>query len=388
MSVTANQRRLLLELLADLRPHWHRDRNLPARLQSWLAARRAGSRDRRLYRELTYTALRILPWIESASEDEAVGLIAAEAADTPATRDFRAAYAQPDLVATADRAALLPVWLAAEAPALLADSAHGDTLRSRAPLWIRQQTGAPDRFLAECTARGWSARRAEVLRTAWQLPADAPVTDTAAYRAGDIEVQDLGSQLILAATAPDAGGQWFDACAGAGGKTLQLAQLLGPGGHVTAHDIRADALKELRIRADRAGLRNVTVTRSAPASGGFDGVLVDAPCSGSGTWRRAPHLKWTTTPGDLARAAAIQGELLNRFAGLVRAGGRLVYATCSICRTENQAVVETFLREHPEFAEVAPAAAFGLTPGSPGTAILPATHDTDGFYFATLRRAG
>src|SRR5690606_24311931 len=154
-------------------------------------------------------------------------------------------------------------------------------------------------------------------------------------------IQDLGSQLVLATLAEAPAGHWLDACAGAGGKTLQLARLLGPAGRVTAHDIRAGALAELKTRARRAGLDTIVTTTTLPAAA-FDGVLVDAPCTGSGTWRRTPRLKWTTAPEDVARAARLQAELLARFSRLVRPGGRLVYATCSLCRSENEAVVAGF----------------------------------------------
>ncbi len=385
MSVTDNQKRLLLDLLETLRPHWRNDRNLPSRIATWLVARRAGSRDRRLYRELAYTALRILPWIDAATGDEAVGLIAAEAAGQPATREFRAAFARPDLVAAADRRRLLPAWLADEAPAVWNDPAQFETLLSRAPLWLRSARGDPQRMIGEFSERGWTATPSAILPGAWQLPADVPLTDTAAYRRGDVEIQDLGSQLILGAAGIEPGGQWLDACAGAGGKTLQLAQLLGAAGHVTAHDVRAKALQELRTRAIRAGIHQVTTTTESP-KGRFDGVLVDAPCSGTGTWRRAPHLKWTTTPHDIARAAELQREILARGAARVRPGGRLIYATCSLCHTENQAVARAFAANHPDFEPEACAPRFGLLEAQPGTVILPAAHDTDGFYFAAFRR--
>ena len=390
MSVLDHQRRLLLELLDLLRPHWRRDRNLPARLTPWLAAHRAGSRDRRLYREFTYTALRILPWIENASPADAIGLIAAESADTPSTHAFRAAFALPDLVATANRSPLLPAWFDAASPTLAADPAQRTALLSRAPLWLRLQTDTPAPVAAEFATLGWSPEPAPILPIAWRLPADTPVTSTAAHRNGLVEIQDLGSQLILAAADLAPGGHWLDACAGAGGKTLQLARLLGPAGRVTAHDIRPAALSELAARAQRAGLPNITITPAgSPPSAQtlYDGVLIDAPCSGSGTWRRAPHLKWTTTPADLTAASATQHHVLTQFAPHVRpAGGRLIYATCSLARTENEDVIAHFLTHHPDFTVERPNPLWSLLPAGDGTLIPPATHDTDAFFFAVLRR--
>ena len=202
---------------------------------------------------------------------------------------------------------------------------------------------------------------------------------------GLVEVQDLGSQLILASVGVEPGGRWLDACAGAGGKTLQLARLLGRSGQIDAHDIRPAALAELRIRVTRAGISHVR-TRTQPDAAGYDGVLVDAPCSGTGTWRRAPHLKWVTTETQIARAAETQSALLRQFSAFVRPGGRLVYATCSLSQQENQAVVATFLAEHDAFTPESFRRTFGLETSAGGVTIWPARHDTDGFFAATLRR--
>lgn len=307
MSLAENQRRILLEFLRALRPHWRADRALPARVQRLLADRRCGSRDRRLYRELLYTAIRALPWIESAAEDLAVARIAQLAADIPATSAFRATFADPSAVADLDPTELLPGWLRDECPAAFAP-AERDTLLRRAPLWLRLQTDSADSVFAEFAALGCPLVPSGVVTDAWRCPTEIDATQTAAFRSGAFEVQDLGSQLLLATVDGLGPGQnWFDACAGAGGKSLQLARLLGPTGRVDASDIRPAALAELRARADRAGLRNIRTTRSAAlGETRYDGVLVDAPCTGSGTWRRAPHLKWITTPTDIARAADLQ----------------------------------------------------------------------------------
>ncbi len=398
MSVVRSQQQVCLGLLRQLRPYWRRDAALPARLQRLLAAeRRFGARDRRLYRELLYTALRYLPWIEpglDSDPERAVRLIAWLAAETPATRDFRAELRGdwPDAGSLAARAEflglhaadLLPAWLREECPAAFSP-AELEAQLARAPLWLRLQTDEPAAVAAEFASLGWPTAPAAVLPTAWRVLAEADVTRSAAFATGRIEVQDLGSQLVLASAAPAAGEAWLDACAGAGGKTLQLARLLGPAGTVDAHDIRPTALAELRQRADRAGLRTIR-TVAAPAAGAYAGVLVDAPCSGSGTWRRSPHLKWVTTPATLTERAQRQQELLGRFAAAVRPGGRLVYATCSLCRRENAAVVAAFLAAQPDFAPEPPAHTFGFAPADGGLTILPARHDTDGFFVATLRR--
>jgi len=391
LSRAGSQKRTLVELLGRLRPHWRREAGLPARIDALLGGdRRLGSSDRRLYRELIYAVLRYLPWIESLLESnpsEAVRRIAWLAADTPSVRPFRAEISGdlPEcppgadakaLVLGADPDALTPDWLRAECPeAFLAPLR--DALLSRAPLWLRLQAGDPGAVLAEFDRRGWAWRRSPLAAGAVALPPDTDVARTDAYLCGGVEIQDVGSQLVLESARVAAGGIWLDACAGSGGKTLQLACLLGPDGRVFARDVRRAPLDALRARALRAGLAGrIDIGARAGPRGGFDGVLVDAPCSGSGTWRRSPNLRWVTTPESVRAAAARQVELLRENAARVRPGGLLVYATCSLCRGENESVVEAFIRENPGFgSELA------------GTRLLPQSHDGDGFFVASFKRA-
>jgi 16S rRNA (cytosine967-C5)-methyltransferase len=328
VSVAGSQQRTFLRLVGQLRPHWRSDAALPSRIQSLLAAHREfGARDRRLYRELIYTTLRFLPWIEPLLEpqpDEAARRVAWLAAETPATRAFRAAFASGDFP-RGDPAELLPAWFRDHCPELFTSPELDAQLR-RAPLWLRLQTDDPKRVHDEFAGLGWSWRPSAVLADALEVKGDVDVTRSRAWMEGLVEVQDLGSQLILASVGVEPGGRWLDACAGAGGKTLQLARLVGRSGQIDAHDIRPAALAELRIRVARAGISHVR-TRAQPDAAGYDGVLVDAPCSGTGTWRRAPHLKWVTTETQVARAAETQRALLRQFSAFVRPGGRLVYAT-------------------------------------------------------------
>jgi 16S rRNA (cytosine967-C5)-methyltransferase len=418
MNVVGSQRHTFLQLLAQLRPHWRRDPNLPERILTALRRHRGiGARDRRLYRELLYTAVRHLPWIEGRTDEELVALVAALAADTPATRAFRAAFADPRLMESLPREALLPAWFRDECPEAFSPP-QLNALLARAPLWLRLQTGEPARVFAEFADRGWAWQQSDLLPSAVKVLDEVDVTQTDSFAQGRFEVQDLGSQLLLESVGIEPGGRWLDACAGAGGKTLQLARLLGPDGQIDAHDIRPAALSELTARARKAGipvtvvhdrrsndsgghppppssggtsrpplqLQTASIAIVAKPSGPYDGVLVDAPCSGSGTWRRAPHLKWVTTPESIARAAAIQQTLLAQFAAQVRPGGRLVYATCSLCRSENAEVLAAVPAAHPDFAPAPFARTFGFTPNVGGLTIWPAAHDTDGFYVASLRR--
>ncbi|MBS0633820.1 MAG: RsmB/NOP family class I SAM-dependent RNA methyltransferase [Verrucomicrobia bacterium] len=399
MSLAGSQQRTFLHLLVALRPEWHRDENLPARIQALLARNRAfGSRDRRLYRELIYTTLRHLPWIEpllDTAPDRAVKIAAWLAADTPATSRLRAELTAdwPALpVSLAERAAflqqsaeaLLPAWFREHSPEVFAPAELDAQLR-RAPLWLRLQTDDPAAVLREFEQRGWATAPSPILPGALQVFGDVDVTQSDAYQRGAIEVQDLGSQLLLETAGLTPGGRWLDACAGAGGKTLQLARLLGPSGHVDAYDVRPAALRELALRAARAGLKNIAVL-PAPATATYDGVLVDAPCSGTGTWRRSPHLKWTTTARRVSQAAAQQQAILAELAPRVRPGGRLIYATCSLSRQENEDVIAAFLAQNPAFAPVPPAQSFGFPLRGGGLTFLPARHDTDGFFVASLQR--
>ena len=390
MSRTGSQSRTLLQLLRRLRPHWRTDPGLPSRIDALLGGdRRLGSRDRRLYRELIYAALRYLPWVEPLLESDPAGAvrrIAWLAADAPAVRPFRdevtaglptcpAGVEGKALVLGADPGALLPDWFPAECPEALSAPLR-DALASRPPLWLRLQAADPAPVLAEFDGLGWAWMRSPLLAGALALPPDTDVARTGAYRSGAVEIQDIGSQLVLESVGVAPGGSWLDACAGSGGKTLQLAAMLGPGGRVCARDARRAPLDALAERAARAGLAGrIDVGTPLDPPGGFDGVLVDAPCSGSGTWRRSPHLKWATGPSAVRDAAARQAALLRENLTRVRPGGLLVYATCSLCRSENESVVGAFLRENP-----------GVEPVLPGRTLMPQSHDGDGFFVSALRR--
>jgi 16S rRNA (cytosine967-C5)-methyltransferase len=399
-SLIRNQQKNFLRLITRLRPHVRTDRGLPARIQSLLSKNRAfGARDRRLYRELLYTSIRYWPWIEpllAKKPDTAMRIIAWLAADAPFTHEFRAELtaSMPPLPATiAARAEILkaestplPLWFRLHCPTLFS-SPQIEAIFSRAPLWLRLQTADPQPVFDEFARHEWTWRRTAVLPGAVELLADTDITRTTSYQSGLIEIQDLGSQLILETIGIDPGSRWLDACAGAGGKTLQLATLTGPRGSVEAHDIRADALRELRARTARAGLKNISIAGSTITST-YDGVLVDAPCTGSGTWRRAPHLKWSTTPEQVEEAAQAQLALLTEFAPHVRPGGRLVYATCSLSRRENEDVITAFLAAHREFGPAPFTRTFSTEPHGPCLTFLPALHDTDGFFVASLHRIG
>lgn len=177
---------------------------------------------------------------------------------------------------------------------------------------------------------------------------------TPGFHAGRFEVQDLASQAVGLLCGPKAGQTWWDVCAGEGGKTLHLADQMANRGTVWATDRAAWRLKRLRLRAGRAGLFNIRWgawdgTGPVPAGAPVDGVLLDAPCSGVGTWQRNPHSRWTLTAADLAELASIQLGLLRRAAGQVKRGGMLVYSVCTLTREETRGVARAFGEAEPEF---------------------------------------
>ncbi|MCU0974548.1 MAG: RsmB/NOP family class I SAM-dependent RNA methyltransferase [Burkholderiales bacterium] len=220
------------------------------------------------------------------------------------------------------------------------------------------------------------------------------------FRAGAIEVQDEGSQLLGLLVAPKRRDLVVDFCAGAGGKTLLLGDLMHSHGRLYAFDTSERRLANLKPRLKRAGLSNVEPCRIADEhdprtlrlAGKADRVLVDAPCSGLGTLRRNPDLKWRQTPAAVEDFRLVQASIIAAAARLVRPGGRLVYGTCSVLGEENEGIVQGFLATHPHF-ELRPAAqvlARAHVPLDTGgfLQLTPAAHGCDGFFAAVLERHG
>lgn len=222
------------------------------------------------------------------------------------------------------------------------------------------------------------------------------------YLRGGFEVQDLGSQVVALLAGAKAGEQALDFCAGAGGKTLAMAAAMENKGQIFAHDSDRQRLAPIYDRLKRAGARNVQVRPPAEGAlddlvGRMDRVLVDAPCTGSGTWRRRPDAKWRLTPDQLDARIAEQRAILADAARYMKPGGTLVYITCSILPQENGAQVTDFVSAHPDFAIVPGLGLWHSTIGGVGRALFrpegglqltPATTGTDGFYVAMLRKAG
>src|SRR5208283_2573708 len=217
------------------------------------------------------------------------------------------------------------------------------------------------------------------LSTAFRYVGTQDLYLTEPFQRGQFEFQDLASQLVGHACAPAAGETWWDVCAGEGGKTLHLADLMQNKGLIWASDRSVRRLEVLKKRAARAEVFNY---RAVPWNGGpttptrtrFDGVLVDAPCSGVGTWQRHPHARWTVSAADVSELALVQQLLLDHVAGSVKRGGRLIYSVCTLTRAETSDVVSRFSAAHPEFAAIPvfpdtngqPPEAGGQTPASRG----------------------
>lgn len=214
------------------------------------------------------------------------------------------------------------------------------------------------------------------------------VFDTDLLRKGRLQVQDVGSQLIVALAAAPVGGTAVDLCAGAGGKTIGLADAVGPKGRVAAGDASKRRLQDARERVRDLHLKQVSFPFPLQP-GAADVVLIDAPCSGVGSLAREPEQKWKRTAKDVTGFAVVQRKLLEESAAALKVGARLVYATCSLLREENEAIVEAFLAAHPEFA-VEDAAGF-VDPrfcAGPWLRVYPHRHPGGGFFGARLVKRG
>jgi len=398
-------------------------------LKDWgLSHRFAGSGDRAAIGNLVYDALRrkrSAAWLMDGDTPRAVafGALALEwgmdamAIDQALDGDRFA----PQSLSDAERAALFSRKLADAPDAVRADCpdwcvplveeafgadwvAELAALAARPPLDLRVNTLAatPGKVLAELKDTG--AAPAGLVDAAIRIPPIAGsgrhpnVQAEPAFQKGWFEVQDLGSQIAAHLAGATGGMQVLDYCAGAGGKTLALAAAMKNHGQIFAHDAEKQRLAPIFERLRRAGARNVQAIAGpdglAALAGRMDLVLVDAPCTGSGTWRRRPDAKWRLTQRQLDVRIAEQGAILADAARHVRPGGRLVYVTCSIFAAENARRIEAFLNENPAFAaadhDALWRARFGdvsarVSPA--GIVLTPAATGTDGFFVAVLERS-
>ena len=235
--------------------------------------------------------------------------------------------------------------------------AYYRSLAVRPPLWLRIQNASAGEVIDQLTRAGLSVRKHRTLPEAVAVISGAVNLYTLdVYRNGKVEVQDLASQAIARVCAPQKGERWWDCCAGAGGKTLALAELMQRTGKVVASDIRSYKLNDLKLRARRSGFPNIEPrpwdgNKVPPRkSNKFDGILIDAPCSCSGVWRRNPDGRWNSSPEEVTKVTAIQRTVLENAVTALRPGGVLVYATCSAFEAENCTLINQFLADHTEFS--------------------------------------
>ena len=299
----------------------------------------------------------------------------------------------------------LPEWLARALQAQLGDDfmALAQTLQQPAPLDLRVNTQLAKRNEVQkaLAQAGLAAEPTPYSPWGLRLQGKPALQRTEAFERGQIEVQDEGSQLLALLVDAHRGEMVVDFCAGAGGKTLALGAAMRSTGRLYAFDVSAHRLEALKPRLARSGLSNVHPAaiaherdeRIKRLAGKIDRVLVDAPCSGLGTLRRNPDLKWRQTEAGVAELVAKQTAILDSAARLVKSGGRLVYATCSVLPQENEGIAEAFGQAHPDFVplpvapelerlKVADAAQLCTADGQ-HLRLWPHRHGTDGF-FATV----
>ena len=353
----------------------------------WFRARRyAGSGDRRAVRELVYRAVRHCGEVPASGR---AALLALTRDDAALAALFDGSRHAPQPIVNEEHMAqpgLAPAWLEAALAASGIAAADAAALLGRAPLDVRVNALKADREAIELPEAGEPLLAAQGLRFAH----GTPVEQWQAFRDGSIEVQDGGSQLTCEAVRAQPGETVIDLCAGAGGKTLALAAAMGNRGRLIACDVDRARLSRLGPRAERAGATCIETRLLNPAreaetltdlAGKADAVLVDAPCSGTGTWRRNPEARWRLSEKEVARYAAIQARLLDLAASLVRPGGRLVFVTCSLLDQEGADQAQGFLTRHGAWQADPLQLGAGTARGG-GLRFDPAHDGTDGFFVA------
>lgn len=350
--------------------------------------RYAGSKDRRAVRELVYSAIRTCGEVPANGRAAMLALAGQDASLLPL---FDGSNHGPAVLAPEESGAapgVAPDWLMERLAASGVTGEDAAELMDRAPLDVRVNTLKADRSTIDLPEKGQHLATPQALR----FEHGTQVEQWAAYNDGLIEIQDLGSQLACYAANVRPGETVVDLCAGAGGKSLALAAAMENQGRLIACDTDKRRLGNLPPRAARAGAGvietlllnpNAEIEALGQVAGQADCVFVDAPCSGTGTWRRKPEAKWRLTPERLKRYADLQDHVLDVAAQLTRPGGRIIFVTCSLLDDEGADRVAAFLRRHPQWAAADTGIGVGQAHGS-GTRLSPSHDGTDGFFVAKL----
>ena len=360
-------------------------------LAEWFRGHRfAGSKDRRAIRDLVFAAIRACGPVPPGGRAAMLRLAEGDAALHAL---FDGSPYGPPVIADGEPVAaggIAPEWLEAALADSDVDGPEAAAMLGRAPLDIRVNTLKAERATISLPESGERIAAPNGLR----FPPGTTVEQWPAYRDGLIEVQDGGSQLACMAVGARSGETVIDLCAGAGGKTLALAAAMDSGGTLVAADTDRARLSRLGPRAERAGAVVAETFLLDPGRelerldawrGKADAVLVDAPCSGTGTWRRNPEARWRLTPAEVVRFVSFQSRLLAIAAELVRPGGRLVYVVCSLLDAEGADGVAAFLAAHPGWRADPPVLPLG-TPRGTGIRLTPFHDGTDGFFIARLEK--
>ena len=356
----------------------------------WFRTRRfVGSKDRRAIRDLVWHAIRACGDIP---DNGRTAMLRVATDDPVLAALFDGSHYGPAPIASDEvpaPAGIAPDWLIKALIQSGLDAADLAALLTRAPLDIRANRlrTTRDDLLAQLPVAAEPGPATDALR----LPSGTQAESWPAFGEGLFEVQDAGSQIACGAIAAQPGETVVDLCAGAGGKTLALAAAMGNHGRLIACDIDRTRLSRLPGRAARAGATVETRLLDAGREGQAlrdlanqaDAVLIDAPCTGTGTWRRNPEARWRLNPAAIARYARVQAQVLDLAVPLVRQGGRMTFVTCSLLDAEGADVITAFLARHAGW-QAAPVVAPVGRPRGAGWRLTPRHDDTDGFFIANL----
>ena len=332
---------LILQIAAEVVGKSSRENPADSVLRDALAARRMPSTEqKRDISRAVFNYYRWFGWLDAAHPLQGQIKHAIELAQ--AFKERPESFSDDKLV---ERVA--PEWVRGQ---LEVSPAWARAIQAEPKLWLRAR---PGQGMALVEKLGAAKLEKTLLPDAVQYKGEEDLFRRPEFHAGEFEIQDVASQAVGWLCAPQPGETWWDACAGEGGKTMHLSDLMQNKGLIWASDRAEWRLKNLKRRAARGKVFNF---RSEPWDGGaklptktkFDGILVDAPCSGVGTWQRNPHARWTTTLQDVEELGAVQLQLLNHVAGSLKPGGKLIYSVCTLTRAETAAVVESFSAAHPE----------------------------------------